>query len=1133
MKTFRSPLFWFVAGLVGIAAVWFAFAYYKRAFPILDQPVTMDRAMAISKAVDLASRNGWSPGKGFRSAARLSIDNDLTNFIELEAGGKENLSRLVHEGSIAPSRWEVRLFKEKDAAETTVEFSVDGDFLGFSEKLPDSSKGPVLSAEAARSFAEIQARAMGLSLAGFTLVEKKDNRTTSDRLDHTFTYERVTSGLGAGRDQRVLIVRGDRFSGFHQGVKIPDDFFRRFAAMRATNTNLQVISTVAVLLFLVIGAMGGGFVYLVRTGQTAWRGPLILGAVIAVFSGLNSISLAPLSWFGYDTALSLSQYQATTVLRALIQALAMMALVPIFAAGEGLGRAAFQDHPRLWRVFSPRAAGSRSVFGAVLGAYLLCILMFGYEVLVHIVGAKYLGWWIPSQAMFDPALMGSRIPWVSPFFQSLIAGTSEECLFRAMPLACAVLLGRKFGRRWLWIGGALLLQAMIFGSAHSSYPAMPGWVRLAELLIPSIVFGLLFLRFGLLPGMLMHGLYDILCMGLPLFTARTPGSSLNVAILVLLAVAPLGWVVFCRMRVGVWEDLPNDFRNAAWTRRRGKDPIPDGGDVEPPLLLRQLDSRNLLRIFFVGLAALAIWAFSMRVKPDVPGLSIRKAEAVVEARELLSKQGLPPGPGWEALPYAQADSDDERTFVWQTARERIFKQILGTYLSVPGWRVRFVRDQIPLPDRAEEYRVFLTGDGKVQRFEHLLPETREVPSLDQQGALTIAERELKRIYGLDSSALKLVSANQTRQLKRTDWSFVWQDPLIALGSGEARVWINLAGNSLSGYGRNVFVPEDWTREHTASANARNIATAILNVVLLIGVVWFLRGTFMGWRKHPFAMSAAIPIGVVTMFLFTVQLFVKLPEKVAWMSTGEPFRVQTLRLVALGTFALLPLSVFVGILAGIGSNRTKPAAPTRARAEFLAGIGVGFIVLLGERLVQLINPHNDPWYAGFQGANTGIPFLSGLWLTMPLILSSLLWLSVQRSLAASLRAGFVRISIVVALGIAIGATDNSSSWLKMTLDGVVLAAAFVFLDRLADSSHPSVIIAMVTARFLGRAGANLLIPAQPDSIKDSLVAILIVSLVGWLLFKTMRPVVRTGPAGANLAADPVAAYVEKTPDNLPV
>jgi hypothetical protein len=88
---------------------------------------------------------------------------------------------------------------------------------------------------------------------------------------------------------------------------------------------------------------------------------------------------------------------------------------------------------------------------------------------------------------------------------------------------------------------------------------------------------------------------------------------------------------------------------------------------------------------------------------------------------------------------------------------------------------------------------------------------------------------------------------------------------------------------------------------------------------------------------------------------------------------------------------------------------------------------------------------------------------------------------------------------------------------MTLDGVVLGAAFVFLDRLADSSHPSVIIAMVTARFLGRAGANLLMPAQPDSIKDSLVAILIVSLVGWLLFRTMRPAARTGSPGGGLGA----------------
>ncbi|NIP59441.1 MAG: hypothetical protein GWM92_14035, partial [Gemmatimonadetes bacterium] len=63
-------------------------------------------------------------------------------------------------------------------------------------------------------------------------------------------------------------------------------------------------------------------------------------------------------------------------------------------------------------------------------------------------------------------------------------------LFRAVPLAGAALLGERFGRRRLWIGSALVLQAVIFAAAHANYPQQPAYARLVELLIPSLVFGL-------------------------------------------------------------------------------------------------------------------------------------------------------------------------------------------------------------------------------------------------------------------------------------------------------------------------------------------------------------------------------------------------------------------------------------------------------------------------------------------------------------------------------------------------------------------------------------------------------------------------------------------------------------------
>lgn len=75
--------------------------------------------------------------------------------------------------------------------------------------------------------------------------------------------------------------------------------------------------------------------------------------------------------------------------------------------------------------------------------------------------------------------------------QSLQAGFWEECLFRAVPLAGAALLGERFGgrrgRTWALVA-AFVLQALIFGAGHANYPTEPAWARVVELIVPSFMF---------------------------------------------------------------------------------------------------------------------------------------------------------------------------------------------------------------------------------------------------------------------------------------------------------------------------------------------------------------------------------------------------------------------------------------------------------------------------------------------------------------------------------------------------------------------------------------------------------------------------------------------------------------------
>ena len=85
-------------------------------------------------------------------------------------------------------------------------------------------------------------------------------------------------------------------------------------------------------------------------------------------------------------------------------------------------------------------------------------------------------------------------------------------MLRAVPEPGAALIGRRLGREKLFIGVALVLQAVVFGCAHADYPQEPPWARPVELFLPSIVWGLVYLRFGILPGILMHFGFDLALM---------------------------------------------------------------------------------------------------------------------------------------------------------------------------------------------------------------------------------------------------------------------------------------------------------------------------------------------------------------------------------------------------------------------------------------------------------------------------------------------------------------------------------------------------------------------------------------------------------------------------------------------
>jgi hypothetical protein len=326
-------------------------------------------------------------------------------------------------------------------------------------------------------------------------------------------------------------------------VKIPEAFSRRYEEMRSANNAISVASMVSLVLLYLMGGCGIGLFFLLRQHWVLWRMPVFWGLFISFLQLLAGFNQWPSCWMEYDTALSTQAFALRQALMIVASSLGMgLVLIISFMAAESLSRRAFPHHIQQWRLWSLPVASSKEVLGRTVAGYLLLGLFFAYDILLYFVTSHWAHWWVPSDILVEPNILAAYFPWLSSIALSAQAGFWEESLFRAVPIACAALLGARFGRRNWWIAGAMMVQALVFGAGHAGYANQPAYARVVELIIPALSFGGIYLAFGLLPAIVLHFAFDVTWFALPLFVSKAPGIWGDRAMVILLALVPL-WVV--------------------------------------------------------------------------------------------------------------------------------------------------------------------------------------------------------------------------------------------------------------------------------------------------------------------------------------------------------------------------------------------------------------------------------------------------------------------------------------------------------------------------------------------------------------------------------------------------------------
>ncbi len=1033
----------------------------------------MDRSGAFNSSRILAEENNWGPD-GYKQAASFGVDSTVQTYVELEAGGAEAFSEMIEGNLYSPYTWQVRHFREKEARETIVLFTPAGKAYGFSEKLPEEDPGPALERPVALEIAEDTARKQwGINFDGYKLIETSDEVRTGGRIDHSFVYEREDVKLGQAYYRLRLVVGGDRLTELRHYVKVPEEFIRSYEEMRSANDTIALLSNIAFFFLYILGGCVIGLFFLLRQKWVIWKTPLMWGGLIGLLQFIAGINYFPIMWMQYDTAISSTSFVLQQTGGVLASSLLMaLLLVLSFMAAESLTRKAFPGHVQLWRIWSRDVASSPQVAGYTSAGYLLVGVFFAFEVLLYLMNSRWFGWWSPSDALFDPDLLATYFPWMGSIANSAQAGFWEECLFRAVPLACAALLGKKFGKKAWWIGGALILQAVIFGAGHANYPAQPAYARVVELIIPAIGFGLIYLYFGLLPAIVLHYAYDAVWMSLPLFVSTAPGIWIDRTMVILLTLVPMGVVLLARLRSGQWKAVSVDDLNASW---QPEPDLPEAAGV-PEELSFEHDSnpdeveRKPGKILWIALAVAGVmsWVLLSDFSIDAPPVSVGRKTVEAHAVSELEAEGVMLDRSWKTISTIVNPMGIDDSFTWREGGPDKYHELMGKYLSPPQWIVNFVTFEGDVAARAEEYRLHFNGAGERIRYTHVFPEKSAGAVIEEDEARKLADKAVLTIYQLDPAELTLVSSEPVKRDNRRDWTFVYSDPVhYGLEQGEARIEVNIAGDRISDSRRFVFVPEEWQRDERSRMIVTDIlhygSYGVLGVIFLCGMIWGI----VFWSKRKFSARIFL-YGTGGMFILNALGIVNNWQQVlSGFSTAQPFRNQVL-IVFLGSLLVTVfLSGAVGLLLGLAyylSNERKSSGNLFARGMAMGFFAAGVLALIG-----LVSPDMEPFWPGSGALNGMFPLL--YYFVSPLkslVLTSALLLFIFSAVSFLTHGWHCRRGqfsvLLVLLGVLIsgsqGASDLTSWVISGLLTGLAILAAYIFLIRYSPAVIPPAIAAVM-------------------------------------------------------------------------
>jgi membrane protease YdiL (CAAX protease family) len=872
----RVLVLWILAGIFATGVAW---RYFYKALPEASVDFTISRDQALELARQFAASQN-AQLSGYQSSVIFAVDEDAKTYLERTVG-LEQANNLMST-RVNAWYWRIRFFRPQQKEEYRLRVSPAGKVVGYEHIVEESRTGPHMEHDAAFARAtQFLHNNFHTDLDTYKFLPEEANSTELPaRRDWSFSWERNNFRVpdnSAGATYRLTVgVQGDAVGLAIEFLKVPEAWNRDYAKLRSGNDLLETIAIIPYC--LIYGAAFWVIFELSKLGLMRWGAPVKIGLALAALWLLNSVNSWPSLRADYNTNDSYSAFFFNQLMFAALLSVFQGLLVTLaLAPGEPMYRLTQPD--RLQLKFALRWPGLRSkeFFNAGVIGLSLAAVHIGYVVVFYLV-AQHFGAWAPQDVNYAGAV-STNLPWLEAMVIGFFAATSEEFLFRlfAIPFVKRITKSQFL---------AVVLPAFAWGFLHSNYPQEPAYIRGIEIGLIGIVAGLVMLRWGILATLIWHYTVDATLGSLLLLKATSPYLRFSGAIVSGLALFPLAFAVVMYVMRGGFEVREGTLNRAEPLVA----PAAEQAAVERPRVAgyQAMTARAMLTLAICGATGVVLF-FAVRQEQigTFVHYQIDAQQAATRADSALRDVQVDPARYHRALVISDCDASDDPSV--SPPVTPVITKFLVDKIGIDGtnrvyerriplacWRARYFRDTEP-----EEFFVLLQTDGSLFSVWHKLDDRAAGVNLTKDQAQQIAETWLAKFKQLDLAQWRLVGADSSKRVNRTDHSFTWEDKTAIAGdstpedSAFVRVSLQVLGAEVSGFRSFVKIPEVFVQRQDRRTLAATLLGAwkwgLISLLAILVIVFFFKdfktaSAIVPWRK--LSRWAAIPTVAFLAWQFT-------------------------------------------------------------------------------------------------------------------------------------------------------------------------------------------------------------------------------------------------------------------------